>query len=317
MKDLSILITARNEQFLRRTVEDLLEHKRGDIEIIVGLDGKWSDPPLEQHPNVVVYYVPESIGQRAMLNKLCRLARSRYVMKLDAHCSVSEGFDLKMLAGFEKCGDDCVFAPTMKNLHAFNWLCECGHTHYQDKGSVCPKCSNEMKQEIIWISKLSPNSTAYCFDPTPHFDYHGAWKRKQAGDYPESMSLQGSCFMLTKDNWFKLNICDEEFGSWGSQGIEVACKFWLSGRKVLVNRTCYYSHVFRTKSQNGFGFPYPLSGSQVSHAKNAAKELFFKNKWPLQTRPLSWLVERFSPPKWTEEDLKEIKQYDNCIVNKI
>ena len=32
--DLSILIPARNEMFLRRTIEDILEHMEGDTEII-------------------------------------------------------------------------------------------------------------------------------------------------------------------------------------------------------------------------------------------------------------------------------------------
>jgi len=39
------------------------------------------------------------------------------------------------------------------------------------------------------------------------------------------------------------NICDEEFGSWGSQGLEVAIKTWLSGGKVMVshkNLVCPY-----------------------------------------------------------------------------
>ena len=30
--------------------------------------------------------------------------------------------------------------------------------------------------------------------------------------------------MLTKRKYFELDICDETFGSWGSQGIEVAAK---------------------------------------------------------------------------------------------
>ena len=47
--DLSILIPARNEQFLKNTVEDILKNKRGNTEIIVGLDGEWADPPIQDH----------------------------------------------------------------------------------------------------------------------------------------------------------------------------------------------------------------------------------------------------------------------------
>jgi hypothetical protein len=113
--------------------------------------------------------------------------------------------------------------------------------------------------------------------------------------------------MLTKEKYWELNICDEAFGSWGSQGIEVACKAWLSGMRVLVNKRTWYAHMFRTKEVNGFGFPYKLSGNQVSEAKKRARELFFNQKFDKQIYPLRWLVEKFWPvPGWTEEDLKKL-----------
>ena len=129
------------------------------------------------------------------------------------------------------------------------------------------------------------------------------------------MSLQGSCFMLTRDKYWELNICDENFGSWGSQGIEVAVKTWLSGGKVLVNQLTWYAHMFRTQGGD-FGFPYELSGSAVSHAKKTAKELFFNNTWEKQIYPLSWLVEKFWPvPGWTDEHLTKLKSSD--VINNV
>ena len=44
--DLSVLIAARNEEFLNRTVEDVLAKKRGNTEVIVVCDGNWPIPPL-------------------------------------------------------------------------------------------------------------------------------------------------------------------------------------------------------------------------------------------------------------------------------
>lgn len=63
--ELSILIPARNEQFLARTVQDLLDHRRGATGIIVGLDGPWANPGIPDHPDVKILRYPESIGQRA------------------------------------------------------------------------------------------------------------------------------------------------------------------------------------------------------------------------------------------------------------
>ena len=72
--DLSILIPARNEQFLACTVEDILANKRGSTEILVGLDGQWAEPGIADHPDVRILYVAQSVGQRAMTNKLCAFA---------------------------------------------------------------------------------------------------------------------------------------------------------------------------------------------------------------------------------------------------
>ena len=164
--------------------------------------------------------------------------------------------------------------------------------------------------DIVWIAKKSPNSTAYCFDPTPHFQYFNEFKKRPEGQGPlsESMSLQGSCFMLSREKYFELNICDESFGSWGSQGVEVACKTWLSGGRVMIDHKTFYAHCFRTQGSD-FGFPYPLSGRQVDHAKQTARDLFFNAKWPGAIRPLSWLVEKFWPVSgWTDADLAALKQ---------
>jgi hypothetical protein len=297
MKELSILIPARNEMFLAKTIEDILEHMEADTEILVGLDGVWADPAIPQHDRVTVLYYPESIGQRAMTNQLCRLAQGKYVMKVDAHCSFRQGFDKSMIKAFRKTGDNVVMVPTMRNLHAFNWVCADGHSRYQSPSGPCKECGKETVRDVVWIAKERPESNSYCFDATPHFQYFNDFtKRKEykdqlEGKITETMSLQGSLFMLTKDKYWELNICDENFGSWGSQGIEVACKMWLSGGRVLVNQRTWYAHLFRTQGGD-FSFPYPQSQVKVDEAKNKAKEMFFKQNWEL---PISWLVEKFWP----------------------
>jgi hypothetical protein len=161
----------------------------------------------------------------------------------------------------------------------------------------------------LWQAKPSPNSTSYCFDSVPHFQYFREFAKRPEGqgDITETMSLQGSCWMLTRNKYWELNVCDEAFGSWGSQGIEVAVKSWLSGGRVMVNKKTWYAHMFRTQGGD-FGFPYPISGKDQEKAKAYARDLFFNNRWPLQKRPLSWLVEKFWPvPGWTEGDLKRLK----------
>jgi hypothetical protein len=308
--DLSILIPARNEIFLARTIQDLLENIEGNTEILVGLDGAWSDPILPQDPRVTVIYRNESIGQRAMTNELCRLSKSKYVMKVDAHCAFDKGFDVKMI---KEMHDDWTMIPLMYNLHAFDWVCSEGHRRYQGPSDPCEVCGKEMTKDIIWKPRLSRGTHSWRFDNTLHFQYFGEFnKRPEAqGDIVETMSAQGSCFMLTREKYWELNISDEAFGSWGQQGVEVACKTWLSGGRLVVNKKTWYSHMFRTQGRD-FGFPYPNPESKVEKAREYSRKLFLDNTWPLQVRPLSWLVDKFKPvPGWHDESGKDMLEKIN------
>lgn len=303
---LSILIPARNEQFLSRTVEDILQNKRGDTEIIVGLDGQWAEPGIPDHPDVRIVYVSESVGQRALTNKLARLSSAKYVAKTDAHCAFDEGFDVKMMDSMQ---DDWTMVPTMKNLHAFNWVCDsCSSTRYQGPSGPCTNCGAETRKDVIWYAKPSPNSTTYCFDNTLHFQYFNEFKKRPEGqgDITPTMSLQGSFFMMTREKYWELNICDEGHGSWGQQGVEVACKTWLSGGQVMVNQTTWYAHMFRTQGGD-FGFPYDISNRDVEKARNYSRDLWFNGKWPLAKHSLKWLIEKFAPvPTWTQLEINKI-----------
>lgn len=303
--DLSVLIPARNEVFLAKTVESILKAIRGRTEIIVVLDGAWADPPIPDDPRVSIIYFPESIGQRAATNQAARLSKAKYVMKIDAHCILDEGFDVKMIADMK---DDMTMIPTLYNLHAFDWVCKkCGDRQYQGPTSkylVCDKCGGMREKEIVWKPRFNRKSHYYRFDKTLHFQYWGDYgNRPEAqGDIVEILSAQGSCFMLTRERYWALDICDEKHGSWGQQGVEVAMKTWLSGGRLVTTKKTWYSHMFRTQGGD-FGFPYPLSGSDVEKARKYSRSLWQEGKWDkaLPGRDLDWLLEKFKPvPDWHE-----------------
>lgn len=307
--ELSILIPARCEMFLTRTIEDILSNIEADTEIIVVLDGAWADPPIPQHERVNIIYLSKFIGQRAATNLACRLSKAKYIMKIDAHCSFDKGFDRKMIAEMH---DDWTMVPTMRNLWAFDWKCyHCGWKQYQgptpEKCADCGK-TDEIKRKMIWWAKISPQSNSYCFDSVPHFQYFREFNKRPEGrgDLTESMSLQGSFFMCTREKYWELNLCDESLGNWGNQGIEVACKTWLSGGRVMVNHKTWYAHMFRTQGGD-FGFPWENKGREVEKTKQNVWDLFFNGRWDKQVHPMSWLVKRFWPIKgWTDGDLKKL-----------
>lgn len=302
--DLSIIIPALNEEWLSETLEDILKHRRGNTEVIVVLDGAPAVKPLPVHRRITVLENKTPRGQRGATNDAVRIARGKYIMKVDAHCSFDKGFDVKLLKGFADLGDNITQVPIMRNLHVFNWVCPDGHSRYQSPSGPCAQCGKPTTKDVVWIGKRRPQSTSYRFDTTLHFQYFNDYKRTeeyqaaQLTGYTESMSLQGSCFVLSKERYWALNICDEEFGSWGAQGTEVACKTWLSGGRVICNHSTWYAHLFRTQGGD-FGFPYKQDNAQVEHARERSRKLFLDNTWEHQVKPLCWLVDKFAPvPDW-------------------
>lgn len=309
MADLSVLIPARNEMFLARTIEDILKNMRGDTEIIAVMDGGWIDPPVPYHPRVTIIHHATPIGQRAATNEAARLSTAKFVMKCDAHCAFDEGFDVKLMAD---CEHNWLVVPRLYNLHVFDWRCnKCGWTNYQGPTPTkCPECDNttDFERVILWQPRWNRRSDFMRFDTNLKFNYWGSYgSRPEAqGDIADTMSTLGACRFMHREYYWELGGCDESFGTWGQEGTEWACKVWLSGGRQVVNKKTWYSHMFRTQGGD-FGFPYPLSGHQVDHARKRSRELFIENKWEKQVYPLSWLIDKFAPvPDWHDESGKEV-----------
>jgi glycosyltransferase involved in cell wall biosynthesis len=298
MVELSVLIPARNEEFLQQTIDDVLRNSGEQTEVIAVLDGYIPKPELKStDPRVTIIYNPEAKGQRVASNQAAKLAKGKYVMKIDAHCAFDKDFDVKMLQAFKEVGDNVTMVPVMRNLHAFDWVCPNGHRRYQSPSGVCKECGQPTTKDIVWIPKTSPQAFSYRFDKTMHFQYWDRHGDSQKGDLTETMSLQGSCFMCTKEKYFELGLCGEEFHSWGQQGVEVACKTWLSGGRVLVNRRTWYAHMFRTQGGD-FGFPYHQDSHLVNQNRELSRKMFQHDGWPKAIHKFQWLLDKFQPPDW-------------------
>lgn len=299
MADLSVLIPARNEQFLTRTIEDVVANSRGDTEVIAVLDGDWPIVPIPVHPRVQVIYQPQPVGQRAATNMAAKVSTARYIMKLDAHCSLAEGFDVELMSSAAELGHDVTQVPRMYNLHAFDWVCSNGHRRYQGPEGPCLECGEPTTQDVIWFTKRNPTSDFMRFDRELHFQYWREYaKRPQAqGEIADQMCAIGACWFMERSRYWELGGLDETHGPWGQMGVEIACKSWLSGGRQVVNKRTWFAHMFRT--QDGFKFPYPLSGSDVERARRHSRRLWMGGEWAGAKRPLSWLINHFAPvPDW-------------------
>lgn len=256
---ISVLIPSKNEQYLYKTIDDI--QSKSDVEIIVGLDG-WTIPLDKnwkpKNPERIKWHIEtETIGQRAMTNKLAKMSDKKYLMKIDAHCSFSQGFDNELL---DKMDDRTIMAPYLLRLNPETW-------------QPIPK----------------PASSAFCFDSQLVMQYHREAENKELLN--ETMCLQGSAWIISRENFWKWNICEEELGSWGGQAAELGIKAFLNGGRCITNKNCYYAHLFREKEDE---FPYQRDkGIIFNTLENLRKKCRNKDLIPL--------IEKFNYPcNWKE-----------------
>jgi len=297
MTDLSVIIPARNEEFLKQTIDNVLEQMRGDTEIIAIFDGYWPDPGIPVNEKVTIIHHENAIGQRAATNEGVNLSNAKYIMKLDAHCSVSEGFDVELQ---KNCEYDWTVIPRMYNLHAFDWVCpDCGKREYQGPRPIAC-CHRELKKEIIWKEKRNPASDFMLFDSNLKFGYWRKYKKRPEarGDICDQLCALGACWFMHRQRYLDIGGLDERHGSWGQVGVEIAMKSWRSGGSQKVNKNAWFAHMFRTKS-DGFGFPYKHEKGAIKKARKHSRKLWEKNGWDKSVRSLEWLLDKFAPvPGW-------------------
>jgi glycosyltransferase involved in cell wall biosynthesis len=296
MPKVSFLIPARNEIYLEPTIKSLLDNCKGDIEIIVVLDGYIPDPPIILNDDRVIFlYYKESIGQRAAINEAAKIATGDFLCKLDAHCCVDEGFDVKLAA-------DCEYGwtviPRMKNLDPDTFM-----PRFHDDEELAFRKGKIVDYMYMGIEKGELRTLYYPWKVSQKMH-----KERKDILIDETMSCQGCCYSMHKDRYWELGGAMEEHGSWGNQGIEIAAGTWLSGGKLIVNKKTWFAHLWRKEH------PFPLSGKQVEAARKYSWDLWINNKWPKAVHTFQWLVDKFNPPGWNS-DRPEGRWYQEAVIN--
>jgi len=195
-------------------------------------------------------------------------------------------------------------------LNAFEWECQSckNRTGQGFKPHFCKKCqSKDIEMVVIWKPREKKVTYSWRFDTDMRFQYWRKHIRRPECDVDliETMSFIGACMLLHRDRFWELGGMDENHGSWGQFGTEIACKSWLSGGKLITSKKTWFAHMFRTGNFRDGGkstFPYPLMSKDVEHARSYSRDLWLNDKWEGANYPLSWLVDKFKPvPDWHDK----------------
>ena len=207
-KKTSVIISARNEKYLNKTIEGLIENATGEIEIIVGLDG-YEDDVIEDDA-VTVIRCEEHIGRRKMSNRLCELATGEYLFEIDAHCKVSYGWDTKLKC---VCDKNTIVGCSVNELNEESWDCNF------DK----------------WVGGKIVDVANWNWDKV----------NQQVEKIEESESFNACGWMIRKDYFEELGGHDEELGEWGWENVEWTMK--NKKGKIIIRTDVVVSHLFRAE----------------------------------------------------------------------
>lgn len=281
---LSVIIPSRNEIFLQRTTQDLLEKATGEIEVIAVLDGYW--PPAEElilDKRVTYLHRGVARGMRSGINSAISIARGEWIMKCDAHCMFAPGFDETLTQNME---DNWLVIPRRKRLDAVNW-------QIKDVGKP------DVDYEFLSYPHWKPDEVGI----------HGTiWTERirerlndPKYDIDENMSFQGSCWTANR-KYFMEHIYpmqEEGYGTFIGEPQEIGLKYWLGGGKTMVNKKTWYAHLHKGKE---FGRGYSIGKSELYAGNAYSVDYWMNNKWEKRIHDIQWLIERFMPvPSWPED----------------
>lgn len=306
--DVSIVIPARNEHFLQKTIQDVLAKAKGDVEVIAVCDG-YAPPKNEivKDDRVIYLIKGESEGMKPAIVDGVSIASGTYILKADGHTLWDKDFDVRLVAD---CEPNWVVIPQRRRLDAENW-CE----QIQE---------NPIRKPNIDYERLSY--------PSDELDWGGAglngriWTErilerqgKPEYDIDRNMSFQGSAWFCHKRHFEVAKLFeDERWSSFWNEAQQISFRTQLCDYKeysqlkdpigaIMTNKKTNFCHLHKGKKH---GRGYRLEESLLRAGRNMAMKFFAGEKvWEDQTRPLSYIIDLFFPlPEWDNDKLDTLKE---------
>lgn len=275
---LSIVIPSRTERFLEKTTRDVLAKAKGELELFVVLDGY--ELPAEEvvsDPRLTYIHLPKTdyLKKRHAINHVAEIAHGEYLMSLDAHCMMDEGFDEKL-----------------KAVHQNNWV-QIPRRNRLDPENWCLQPQVDKRPPIDYEYTMFPKK----FNPVGLHGFKWDERTLKFWDKPidEQMHFQGSCWMMRADYFKHLGLMKiDGYSGWGQEAEEISFTTRQDGGNIITNKTTWYAHLHKGAK---YGRMYFMSTSSTRSCNAFAYEL-----WVNKNRPLfEAYIEKFWPvPAWPD-----------------
>lgn len=216
---ISIIIPIKNEPYAQKTIDTLLEKAKGEIEIIPIIDG--TDETVSENTRVNPIYFDDNKGMRTAIDVGISKARGDWIMKLDAHCLVAEGFDEVLK---RDCKKNWLMIPRRYPLNLEKWSRGTG-SKTKDYHYIANR-EDGIHNSLEWKEKYDERKDHMIDDV---------------------MAMQGSCWFANKEFFLKIvgKLDNERYHNLGGENLEIVLKYWSRGGEVKVNKNTWYAHLFK------------------------------------------------------------------------
>jgi len=297
MSKVSVIIPARKEPYIRETIKDLFNNAEGEIEVLLVIDGEKPKYRLPRRKGVRVLHNRTVKGRRYCTNKAAEAATGEYLLKMDAHCTIGEGWDEILKAD---CADNWIVIPRRYRLDAPTWT-------LKDLPGV-----DAMAYLYPYRRPYAPRLTSR---PVPD--------RNPESDIVEDMGFQGSLWFMTAKHYRRLGGMDEHgYGTFSEEPEEIGLKTWLGPWEgaVMRNKKTWYAHW--AKPGEHWRKPPDEAGRVPDQEREAGYRYSFVywwfNQWEERVHDFQWLVDKFWPlPGWPEKWRWEVTQFTRYTLDEI
>lgn len=230
---LSVIIPSYKDPLLIKTIDSLLTNSElGDqLEIIAILDGYWPSFELREDPRVRYVHLGRNRGMRDAINTGVAVSRGEFIMRTDEHCMYAKGFDKAMT---DVCQPNWIMTAVRYFLDPYKW----------EVMDIPPFIYEKLK---VRESKFEGQR------------WHSRDKERKNIMIDETMSMQGSCWVMPRKWWDEVigELQTEGYGPMYQDSHEMIFKTWKAGGKMMLNKNTWFAHKHctfpRTHKHGGQG----------------------------------------------------------------
>lgn len=216
MSLVSVIIPSYKDPFLFKTIQSLLDGAKGEVEIISVLDGYWPDK-VYLDSRVKYLHLGTNRGMRRAINTGITVAKGSYLMRSDEHCMFADGWDIEMVAA---CEENAIVTPRRYFLDPVKW----------ERMDLAP-----------WDYERLEIRDGIKFEGR---HWRQREKERDHIGVDETMSMQGSCWMMRRAWWYKVigELDHENYGPHIQDSHEMVFKTWQAGGVLLVTKRTWFAH---------------------------------------------------------------------------